>query len=206
MLLDVSRPVSARSEPWPGDTPFTSELTWQLGKGDSGVNVCAVRTTTHIGTHVDAPWHFLPEGATVEALPLEAFLGPARVVDALGATGAMEPSEALLRQLDGAERVLFRTRDRGDPHRFDRTFAAPSPALAGELVRRRVRLFGTDAPSTDVLPGLPSHKVLARGSCQILEWLDLTRATPGDYELVALPLRLEGLDASPVRAVLRRAF
>lgn len=206
MLLDVSRPLAARSEPWPGDTPFASEVTWRLGEAGSAVNVCAIRGSTHLGTHVDAPWHFLPDGATVDRLPLDAFVGPARVIDALGARGTIEPGEAILRQLDGAERALFRTRDRGDPYRFDRDWAGLAPGLAEELVRRRVRLFGTDAPSTDApgSEGLPSHHILARGGCMILEWLDLARAPPGDYELVALPLRLEGLDASPVRAVLRR--
>jgi arylformamidase len=206
VLLDVSRPISARSDPWPGDTPFSAEVTWALGDGRSAVNVCAFRSTTHMGTHVDAPWHFLPGGATVDRLPLDAFVGPARVIDALGARGALLPSEGLLRQLEGVERALFRTRDRTDPYAFPRDFAGLDPALAEELARRRVKLFGTDAPSADApgSEGLPAHKALARGPCHILEWLDLAHAPPGDYELIALPLRLEGLDASPVRAVLRR--
>lgn len=204
MLLDISRPLTAKTEPWPGDTPFTSELTWRLGDDSSAVNVCAFRASTHIGSHVDAPWHFLADGARVHELPLEAFVGPARVIDALGAKHLIPASEAILRQLEGAERALFRTRDRLDALRFERGFAGLDPALAEELVRRRVKLFGTDAPSTDTLEGLPSHKVLARGGCQIVEWLDLTRAAPGDYEFIGLPLRLEGLDASPIRAVLRR--
>jgi arylformamidase len=204
VLLDISRPVAAKTEPWPGDTPFSSQVTWALGEGRSAVNVCAITTSTHIGSHVDAPWHFLPDGARAHELPLEAFVGPARVIDAAGAK-RIEPTERVLRQLDGVERALFRTRDRLDPYAFERSYAGLDPALAEELVRRRVRLFGTDAPSTDGpgSEGLPSHHVLGRGPCMILEWLDLTRAPPGDYELIALPLRLEGLDASPVRAVLR---
>jgi len=205
MLLDISRPLSARTEPWPGDTPFTSEHTWKLGEAGSAVNVSAITCSTHIGSHVDAPWHFLPDGATVDRLPLEPFLGPARVIDALGAERTIEPTERILAQLEGATRALFRTRDRLDPYAFGHDFAGLAPGLAEELTRRRFALFGTDAPSTDApgSQGLPSHKALARGGCHILEGLDLTHARPGDYELFALPLRLEGLDASPVRAVLR---
>lgn len=204
MLLDVSRPVAARSEPWPGDTPFQPGMTWTLR--EHGVNVGQFHTTTHMGTHVDAPWHFLEDGATVDRLPLDAFVGPARVIDARGARERILPTEAILAQLDGVARALFRTRDRVDPYRFDRDFAGLDPGLADELVRRGVRLFGTDAPSTDAWhqSGFPSHRALARAGCMIVEWLDLGQAAPGDYELIALPLRLEGLDASPVRAVLRR--
>ncbi|MCA1812573.1 MAG: cyclase family protein [Halobacteriales archaeon] len=204
MLLDISRPVARRSEPWPGDSPFSWELSGHFARG--GVNVGCITTSTHAGSHVDAPWHFLPDGATVEALPLDAFLGPARVIDARGSERRIEPSEAILRQLDGCERALFRTRERTDPYTFPAAFAGLDPGLAEELVRRRIRLFGTDAPSTDAMGmhGLPSHHVLARGSCHIVEWLDLSQAQPGDYEFIGLPLRLEGLDASPIRAVLRR--
>jgi arylformamidase len=205
VLLDISRPIAARSEPWPGDTPFAAELTWKLGEEGSAVNVCAFRSSTHMGSHVDAPWHVLPEGARVHELPLEPFVGRARVIDALGAKARIEPTERILAQLDGVERALFRTRDALDAWRFDRDYAGLDPGLAEELVRRRVTLFGTDAPSTDAhdAQGLPSHKVLMRGGCQIVEWLDLTRARPGDYEFIGLPLRLDGLDGSPIRAVLR---
>jgi arylformamidase len=206
VLLDISRPVSTRSDPWPGEPPLSWRLSMALGEEGSAVNAGVITCSTHAGSHVDAPWHLQADGARVHELPLEPFVGPCRVIDARNAKGLIDPTERVLRQLGGVERALFRTRERIDPYRFERDFAGLSPALAEELVRRRVKLFGTDAPSTDApgSQGLPSHHILARGRCMILEWLDLTRAQPGDYELIALPLRLEGLDASPVRAVLRR--
>jgi arylformamidase len=204
VLLDITTLVSPRTAAFPGDPPFAWHLARELGEG-SDVNLGQVSTGTHIGTHVDAPWHFLPGGARVHELPLDAFAGPARVVHVLGAR-RVEASEAVLRQLDGAPRVLFRTAERKDATRFDPGFAGLDPGLAEELGRRGVLLCGTDAPSVDSYgaPGLPAHHALARGGCHIVEGLDLTRAAPGDYEFLGLPLRLEGLDASPIRAVLRR--
>jgi arylformamidase len=204
VLLDVTRPVGPGTAPYPGDAPFEVSMTSTLDPSGGGANTCALRASTHLGTHVDAPWHVLPGGAKAHALPLDAFHGPARVLDLRGMGPLLEPSTVVGR-LAGAERVLLRTRDRSGED-FDPAFAAPTPALAQALVEAGVRLVGTDAPSVDPFGSevLQAHQALARGGCMILEGLDLAMAPEGDYELWALPLRW-ALDASPVRAVLRRS-
>jgi arylformamidase len=148
--------------------------------------------SAHLGTHADAPSHVLPDGEGAAALPLAAFLGPARVVDLPG-RGEVGP-DALPRRALGAPRILFRT--------LGRTFLAPLAAV--RLAEKGALLVGTDAASVDPedAEDLPVHRaLLSRGVC-LLENLDLSGVPPGDYRLVALPLRFTDLDASPVRAVL----
>lgn len=148
--------------------------------------------SAHLGTHADAPSHVLPGGEGAASLPLEAFLGPARVVDLPG-RGEVGP-DALPRRALGAARILFRT--------GGLSFLAPLAAV--RLAERGAILVGTDAASLDPddAEDLPVHRaLLSRGVC-LLENLDLSRVPPGDYRLIALPLRFTDLDASPVRAVL----
>jgi arylformamidase len=201
VLLDVSRPLSPRTPAWPRDAPLRSVLTSRLGA--HAANVSCITLSAHLGTHVDAPWHVLADGATVDRLPLDAFLGPARVVDA---RGWPRVDARALDRARGAERVLFRTRDADEPGNSFRGFAPLDAALCAELARRGVRLVGTDAPSVDApdAAGLPAHRALALAGIPVVEGLDLAGAEPGDYEFLGLPLRLEGLDASPVRAALRK--
>ena len=148
--------------------------------------------SAHVGTHVDAPSHVMADGDPIGRLPLDAFVGPARVVDLPG-RGEVGPDN-LPRRCLGIPRVLFRTGGR----------AFLSPLAAVRLCERGVILVGTDAMSVDPLDAadLPVHRTLLERGVAVLENLDLSDASPGDYRLVALPLFFKELDASPVRAIL----
>jgi len=202
-LYDLSPPLSPAIAVWPGDTPFSFALAWAMTRGDP-VNVGTITLSTHTGSHVDAPIHILAEGSPVDELPLEPFIGPALLIDAVGAPAV---GLAALAGLDAAppERLLVRTRRRTDPARFDSAYSPLAPEAAERLVELGVRLYGTDAPSIDPFDSLSfdAHRILARGGVMILEGLRLDEPPPGIYELIALPLRIAGGDASPVRAVLR---
>lgn len=197
---DVSAPLGTETEPWPGDTAPELAFTARIADGDS-CNVSAVRTSPHNGTHADAPLHVEDGGAAAAELPLEPFLGPAVVLErdrALGLEG-----EALARAVPAGRRVLLRS-GRSDFRRFpDRVPGLPVPWIEA-LAARDVPLVGVDLPSVDDLDSreLPAHRACLRHGIQVLENLDLSDVAPGSYRLVALPLALEGAEASPVRAVL----
>lgn len=187
---------------WPGDQRYALDWTLRQDRGDS-VNVAAITMSVHTGTHADGPHHVLSDGLRARDLPLDAFIGPARVVDIRGAAVMDE------RVLDGltierGARLLFRQRERVDPAEFPTDFLAPTPALAHRLVELGVRLVGTDAPSMDPFhsKSLETHRILAAAGVMTLENLLLVDVEPGDYTLIALPLALVDADSSPVRAVL----
>lgn len=202
--IDVTRPLGPATPVWPGDRPWSLEWTAVLGEG-SPANVGAITGTTHGGTHVDAPLHAIAGGAAVSELPIDAFAGPAVVVDVSDPArpdAAIDPDE--VDPGDDARRVLLKTGcdwSGGIPT----AFRAPSAATARRLAERGVRLVGTDAPSIDP-PGsetLDAHVALLSRGIPVVESLSLAGIEPGRYELLALPLRLEGADGSPVRAALR---
>ncbi|MDB4947554.1 MAG: cyclase family protein [Gemmatimonadetes bacterium] len=204
-LFDVSRPVRAGTPVWPGDAPCCIRWTMLRSEG-STVNVAELSMSAHTGTHADGPFHVSDHGVRIGAAPLESYLGPARVVDARGC--AMIDGDLLLRELGGGawpERLLFHTGAWSDPDVFPTAFAAPTPAAAAMLAEAGVRLVGTDAPSVDPFDSrdLPAHNAFGAAGIAIVENLLLDDVPAGDYELIALPLRLEEADASPVRAVLR---
>jgi len=201
-ILDISQPVGRATAVWPGDPPV--ELVWsqRRDRGDV-VNAATITLGVHAGTHVDGALHLRDAAPGAGATSLEPFIGPARVVDA---RGFVPLDERILEAADlsGAERVLFRTRESVDPRRFPHGFTAIAPGLARRLAAAGVRLVGTDAPSVDPEESvsLEAHDALLAGGVAILENLVLDGIAPGDYFLVALPLRLEEADSSPVRAVL----
>ncbi len=215
-LYDITPPVRPGFPVWPGDTPYQVSRSWAISRGDS-VNVSALTTTPHLGAHADAPFHVEEAGATIDELPIEAFLGPCRLVD-------VPPEPLILPEHLPAEvdlgdppRLLLRTGrttagtsqdgDHGGAGGggFPERFSALSPELARALVAAGARLVGLDSPSVDPFDSteLAAHHVLSAGGVVNLEGLALAGVPSGLYELVALPLRLVGLDASPVRAVLR---
>ena len=208
-VIDISQPLGRQTAVWPGDRAFGLEWTLSRERGDA-VSVAAMRTSVHVGTHVDGPLH-TGEGAAVGALPLEPFIGPAVVVDARPHVGG-DPPLVGVEALGGVRagdhpRVLLRTRDADDPARFPERFAALSPALCRALSEGGFVLVGTDAPSVDPVDSkaLEAHGILREAGIPNLENLALSGVAPGSYTLVALPLRLVEADSSPVRAVLLSA-
>lgn len=203
-LYDISLPLGATLAVWPGDTPYAFRLAWQRSAGET-VNVGAITTTVHAGTHVDAPFHFGDGGATIDQLRLDPFLGPAVVLDVSGRPGIGVERFAGI-DLSPTPRVLLRTGAWTDHARFPESIPVMEADVPAFLAAQGVVLVGLDVPSVDALDSadLPRHHALARHGVHILESLDLAAVPPGQYELIALPLRLVGADASPVRAVLRR--
>lgn len=204
MLYDITRTLSSEIAVWPGDTPFNRKLTMAIDDGEA-FNVSALTMSTHTGTHMDAPYHFTADGLRVTQMSLEAFIGPARVVS-VDKTGGLLPSDLAGGALDGAERVLFHTPASDVPdEQWESDFAHMTVEMADYLAGLGVRLVGLDSPSMDPQESedVPAHHALNRQGIHILEALSLKEVPDGDYELIALPLKLADADGSPVRAVLR---
>jgi arylformamidase len=202
-LYDISQELSPASAVFPGDTPFSVRRVMEMARGAS-CDVATVIVSVHAGTHADAPSHFLPDTRSIDRVALEPYLGRARVVE-LALRGEIRPEHLRGLPLAGAERLLIKTGSAPDPGVFNLDFAHLLEETAEELGERGLRLVGIDTPSVDHPESktLAAHKALARAGVAILENLVLAHVPAGDYELIALPLRLAGLDASPVRAVLR---
>ena len=203
-LWDISPPVDASSPVFPGDTPYTQQ--WAATLTDAcPVNVSAITLSPHVGAHADAPLHYDPQGVAVGALDLLPFLGRCRVIHALDA-GRLITMDLLQHALnDVPERLLVRTYRQFPHQHFDTQLTAFDPACVQHLADLGVRLIGTDSASIDPADSkqLPSHQVIRQRGLRVLENLLLDDVPEGDYELIALPLKLMSADASPVRAVLR---
>jgi arylformamidase len=208
-IWDISEPITPATAVFPGDTPYTSEWVMRLDQGCS-CNVSTIRMSLHCGTHGDAPIHYEPDGCDIASVDLRRYLGRCRVLDvtSTGSPSLVDPA-SLVGKLAGVERVLLRTDRRHDHTRFDPGFVALGPAAARVLVASGMRLVGIDSQSMDHASSkeLEAHHVLAAADMALLENLDLSAvpvdADGTDYELIALPLRIVGGDASPVRAILR---
>ena len=205
MLYDVSVAVRMGTPEWPGDAPFDCGWTARIADGAS-VNLSSIAGSPHVGTHADAPLHVHDGWPASDALPLAAFLGEALVLDVSGVDGGTLPLAADDARLHGIERLLLRTGRTIASGRFPDDWPVLAATTADALARRGVRLVGVDAPSVDERESrsLDVHRALFAGGACVLENLDLRQVPEGRYELIALPQRLVGLDAAPVRAVLRR--
>lgn len=203
MLYDISPRVSPALGVWPGDTPASREVLLDLARGDS-VTLSTLRATVHLGAHADAPSHYGLGAPDIADRPLDLYLGPCQVVRAAAGPGVRVTGADLGAPIT-APRVLIHTGTYPDPDRFSTDFAALAPELVDELHAAGVRLVGIDTPSVDLMASkdLPAHRRCLAHDMAILEGLVLGAVPPGRYELIALPLRLAGFDASPVRAVLR---
>jgi arylformamidase len=203
-LWDISPPVQAGAPVFPGDTPYQQQWAATLGPG-CPVNVSTLTLSPHVGAHADAPLHYDPDGAAVGTLDLAPYLGPCRVVHAIG-RGPLVSWDDLAHALrDLPPRVLVRTYERMPVDRWDAQLAAFAPETLERLADAGVRLIGIDTASIDPAESkeLASHQVVRRRGLRVLENLLLDEVPEGDYELIALPLKLMTADASPVRAVLR---
>lgn len=203
--LDVTRPLRNGMIHWPGDVPFQWRRVGHIvGPGTS--NLSEIHTSVHIGTHIDAPLHFIPDGADVDQIPLGKLCGPAHVVwipDDRRAETADLKAAGILR---GA-RVLLRTAGERpwNQSAFDRGFVGISLDAADWLVRNETPVVGIDSPSVDPhnSEDWAVHRCLLSAGIVIVEGLDLSAVEPGRYEMVALPLRIPGSDGSPARVILR---
>jgi arylformamidase len=203
-LWDISPPVHAGSPVFPGDAPYQQAWACTIGPG-CPVNVSTLTLSPHTGAHADAPLHYDAEGAAAGAMELAPFLGRCRVVHAIGC-GPLVRWEHLAQALvDLPPRVLVRTYAQAPTHRWDPALAAYAPEVVERLAGLGVVLIGIDTASIDPADSksLDSHQVIRRHGLRVLENLLLDDVPEGDYELIALPLKLTTACASPVRAVLR---
>ena len=203
-IWDISPPVGPASPVFPGDTSYAQEWSATLGPG-CPVNVGRITMSPHVGAHADAPLHYDTGAAAVGALDLDPYLGPCRVIHAIGRGPLVrwQDLEHAVRELP--PRVLVRTYERMPVDRWDPELAAFEPRTIERLAALGVRLVGIDTASIDPADSkdLPSHQAVRRLGLRVLENLMLDAVAEGDYELIALPLKFVVADASPVRAVLR---
>jgi arylformamidase len=203
-LLDISPPIDTATPVWPGDTAVGIERLWRMEAG-SPVNVARLTLSPHTGAHADAPLHYDRNGAAIGAVPLDTYLGACRVVHCIGARPLVMPSDIAAHLADLPPRLLLRTYAQSPLDAWDSRFCAVAPETVDLLASRGVTLIGIDTPSLDPQDSktMDAHRRIRAHGMSILEGLVLDAVAPGDYELIALPLKFTTLDASPVRAVLR---
>ena len=206
MIYDVSVPITPDLMVWPGDTAPTREVLMDMQRGDN-LTLSTLRSTVHLGTHADAPSHYGLNAEGIGERALDRYIGLCQVVHVNpGPNGEVGPAGFpwLAFGVD-APRILIRTGTNRDPRTFRSDFASIAPPLIDRLASLGVRLIGVDTPSVDRFDSkdLPAHLACLRHDIAILEGLVLANVPVGLYELIALPLRLMGFDASPVRAILR---
>jgi arylformamidase len=204
-LWDISPPVHAGTPVFPGDAKYEQRWAATLGPG-CPVNVSTITLSPHTGAHADAPLHYDAQGSAVGALDLDAYLGPCRVVHAIGC-GPLVEWKHIEHAMDPPlpPRVLLRTYECMPALRWDDALTGCAAEVVERLADMGVCLIGIDTASIDPADSktLDAHQVIRRRNLRVLENLLLDDVDEGDYELIALPLKLTTADASPVRAVLR---
>jgi arylformamidase len=203
-IFDITRTLNSALASWPGDTPFSAQVMVTMAEG-AAINLTTLTMSSHLGTHVDAPYHFIDDDLTMEKVSLEAYIGSATVVTVQREVGPLMPYDFPDLDWSKVERLLVHSVASAKPaDQFPTQFVYPAPDLADFMAEHGIVLFGSDAPSMDDMDSktLPGHKALRRHRIAILEGLLLTDVPDGTYELIALPLKIEGGDGSPVRAIL----
>ncbi len=206
-MIDVTVAMHRNMVVWPGDPPFSEEFISDLAEGAHAA-VRRLSFSTHTGTHLDAPSHFIHEGGGVDSVPLSSLMGPVTVID----TGNVESitGKDLERWMPQAvpSRILFKTRNSDrqiiDQPIFIEDFVALEESAAHWLIEHHVTTVGIDYFSIEPFhnPGYPVHHILLKNATAVIEGLRLIGVEPGVYRLVALPLRVQGLDGSPMRVIL----
>jgi arylformamidase len=205
--IDISVPLRNGMVSWPGDAPFERTSTLEIANGDP-CNLSQISTTAHIGTHMDAPRHYLAGAAGIETLPITAAIGRARVIETRDPE-MIRISELEPHRLAKGERVLFKTRNSGHAWKsdeFQKKYVHIHPEAARYLAECRVQTVGVDYLSVGGFEngGPQTHRILLEAGIWIIEGLQLEHVEPGEYELVCLPLKIIGGDGAPARAVLRK--
>ena len=209
-LHDVSILISEDMPIWPNDPGISMDLTRSIARGDNA-NVTRLNMGVHTGTHIDAPFHFEPNKATIDQLSLDVLIGPCRVFEIPEVSKAIGPSDLEKLDFDNHIRVLFKTRNsklwKNGERVFKKDFVHMHLEGAKFLIDQSIKLVGIDYLSIENYGSLDhaTHHLLLRNNVVILEGLDLSSVSPGDYELIALPLKLKGADGSPARVVLRES-
>lgn len=201
--IDISQPLNNKLAHWPGDqsfhyhTPLTKEVT-------GSVNIGRITTSTHVGTHADAPYHFLEDGRKIIDLEIDRYIGPCKVID-LSDFPAIDEIALKSKGISHAERLLIRTTLPNEPERFPDEVPPITPDGAAYMNAIGVKLVGVDTPSVDPIKSkeLAGHHALHKHDIYILENVMLDQVKEGDYQLIALPLPLEDSDGSLVRAVIK---
>jgi arylformamidase len=203
-IYDISLSLSAKTTRWVTAQPFELIERKRMSKGDTN-NSSSMHTSVHAGTHVDAPFHFVSDGATIESLPLDVFIGPARVC-AVEPGSHITAADVAKADIAGEARVLFKTRNSALLRKgtYDPSFAPFSVDAARALVDAGVRLAGLDYLSAAAADEqVVVHRAFLDRGVILLEGIDLSEVSPGRYELICLPIKLAGSDGAPCRAVLR---
>lgn len=208
--VDVTATLDSTTTPvYEGDAPMSFEFLKDMRKGD-GFTLSKLTLGAHSGTHVDAPMHFIRDGGSVDKVSLESLMGPARVVEIPDSVQSIDAAELNRHEWKGAERVVFRTRSsmRGwmKSPTFHRDFAYVAPDAAQLMADAGVKLVGVDYISAEKFgaPAPLAHRALLGKGIPIVEGLSLESITPGDYDLIVLPMKVGGHEGAPARAVMRK--
>jgi len=208
--IDATATLDSATTPvYEGDAPMRFAFLKDMRRGDP-LTLSVFSLGAHSGTHVDAPMHFLVDGAPVDRIALDALIGPARVIQIADSVQAIDAVELNRHQWRGAERLLFRTRSTArrwmSSAVFHRDFAYIAPDAAQLLVDAGVKLVGIDYISAEQFgaPAPRTHRIILGRGTPIVEGLDLSDAPGGDYDLIVLPMKVRGHEGAPARAILRR--
>src|SRR6266487_1678115 len=212
-IWDISRTLSNDLAPWPGDSPFQFALTRTIARGNS-VNLGAIKTSVHNGTHADARFHFDTNGESIEKAPLEIYLGRAIVLDLTEAflqskekhLITIENLQPHAEEIAESSRLLIKTGRWSNSAVFPDRIPVIAADIAAWLQKNGVKLLGLDLPSVDEIDSklLQNHHALSRAGIAIVESIDLSGVAAGIYHLAALPLKIAGGDGAPMRAILWR--
>jgi arylformamidase len=208
--IDVTATLDPATTPvYEGDAPMKFDFLKDMRKGDA-LTLSAYSMGAHSGTHIDAPMHFVRDGASIDRVPLEPLIGPARVIEIPDGVQAIDAAELNRHKWKGAQRVLFRTRSslRGwmSSPTFHHDFAYVAPDAAQLLADAGVQLVGVDYISAEQFgaPAPMTHRILLGKGIPIVEGLSLAQVSGGDYDLIVLPIKVGGHEGAPARAILRR--